>query len=927
VETQKQFAQRNAFRLSDSFKKFGKQKKYECKKEFDGNAECICSFGQNVYCVLQSDEVAVPHEGATNTQTEDLVTFVDGDTPTPETADSWDTVAATGSMMDVGELQKFLSRPVRILNASWAETAPVGQITSMYPWYEYLNTPFIKKKLDNYAWFRAKLHLKVVVNASPFYYGLAMLNYQPLPNNNGAFAGAAADSDYSAGYVQRSQRPHVMILPQDSMGGELEVPFIWPKQYVDLQSATEVQNLGYIELEILKVLQSANGVTGQAVTIQVFAWLSDVQLSGPSLGTALQSKDEYEESTGPVSKVATSVASFANNFAGIPVLGKFAKATSIGASAVGGIARLFGFTNPNVIECAAPRRLVNMPTFASAQVGFPNDKLTFDPKAELTIDGAAVGLDVPDELSISHLAQRQSLMTNLTWYTTDTVDTQLFTYGVNPYVPKIDGGTNQSKARHPPLSFLSAFFGAWRGDIILRFDVIASQYHRGRLLIVYDPSGTAANNVCTVTQPLGTITSHVLDIGVSRSVEIRIPYTQPWPWLKTTPDWVNSSWVNRGSDDASNFFSNKDFYNGNLTVRVLNVLTAPVSSSNVEIFISIKGAENLEFANPREPFKRISAFTVQSKEESFSKYDVWRTPCERTTMGTPSNPDEHRFDMNYGEPVRSLRTLLQRYTLNEAWMPAADTSTALRLDRHVMTRFPLGWGYDPKGAGACLDAATGLIPKNFNLTRSHAFNYIAPAFAAVRGGFNWNIVYVNDSASSQGDHTLSLQRVPYELTAARYGSTGCSVTPLSAATGSFGSQTTYWFAPCRGYETFSRAGTTTGPQNDWCSWVNRTHTLSGAAESVLKQTGSIAATLPHYNDALFQFTKPNYITDPISADRGAESLFHVDLWSWPSQGQTTRCVRMEKWCGAASDLSLLYFINTPLWYMYYSDPSTTNTAV
>lgn len=896
--------------------------------EHDKDAECICSFGENLYCVLQSEEVVVPHEGGTNTQTEDLVTFVDGDTANPDIPDSNDPVAATGSMMDVGDLERFLSRPVRILSTSWSESATIGQITALNPWYEYLNTPFIKKKLDNYAWFRAKLHLKVVVNASPFYYGLAMLSYNPMYQYNGAKAGLAADTDYTSGYVQRSQRPHIMILPQDSMGGELELPFIWPQEYVNLQSQNDVKDLGQLELEILKVLQSANGTTGQSVTIQVFAWLTKVHLSGPSLGTALQSKDEYEESTGPVSKVATSVATLANNFTGIPVLGKFAKATSIGASAVGGIARLFGFTNPNVVECAAPRRLVNMPPFASSQVGFPNDKLTFDPKAELSIDGAAIGLDVPDELTISHLVQRQSLMTNMTWYTTDTVDTQLFTFGVNPYVPKIDGGTNQSKARHPPISWVSSLFSAWRGDIILRFDVIASQYHRGRLLIVYDPSGTTTNNVCTVTQPLGTITSHVLDIGVSRSVEVRIPYTQPWPWLKTPYDWVNTSWVNRGSDNASNFFSNKDYFNGNLTVRVLNVLTAPVSSSNVEIFVSIKAAENFEVANPRDPFKRISSFTVQSKEEVIAKYDVWQVPAERTSMGTPSRPDSHRYDMTFGEPVRSLRTLLQRYALNEAWMPNADTTTVLRLDRHVMTRFPLMWGYDTNGAAACFDAATGSVPKNFNMAKSHAYNFIAPAFAAVRGGFNWNIVYVNDSAASQGDHTLTIQRVPWEDPATRYTSTGCSVTPLAAASGSFGTQTTTWTTPCRGFETFSRAPTTTGPQNDLCQWVNRSKAISGAAEAVAKQTGSLAITLPHYTEALFQMTKPDYVTNPISTvDRGKENLFQLDVWSWPSQGQSTRCVRVEKWCGAASDLSLLFFINTPLWYMYYADPSAANTAV
>lgn len=130
-----------------------------------------------------------------------------------------------------GELAQFLSRPIRISNLSWAESDTVGIKTTIDPWTLYLNTAIIKKKLDNYTWFRGNLHLKFVINASPFYYGLMMASYKPLPN------WAAADAGSSSSFnsvVLRSQRPHVMMLPAASLGGEMTVPFIFPANYVGI---------------------------------------------------------------------------------------------------------------------------------------------------------------------------------------------------------------------------------------------------------------------------------------------------------------------------------------------------------------------------------------------------------------------------------------------------------------------------------------------------------------------------------------------------------------------------------------------------------------------------------------------------------------------------------------------------------------------
>lgn len=890
-----------------------------------GRCSCEYTWFERM-CALQSEEIVKAAQTEPQTTTQDLVSFVEQEQQRVDDVTQATPELARDSAMDVGDLQKFLERPVRILNRTWAESDTTGYVTSIYPWYEYLNSAFIKKKIDNYAWFRANLHLKVVVNASPFYYGLAMFSYNPLQDYNGAGAGASGDAWYANGFVQRSQRPHIMVLPQDSLGGEVTLPFIWPREYIDLQSASEAQALGRLELEILVQLASANGVSGTGVSLQVFAWMSDVELVSPSLGLALQS-DEYTTATGPVSSVATSVASFANKFIGMPVFGKFAKATSIGAGAVGAIASLFGFTNVNVIEATAPRRINAYPPLASAQVGYPCEKLSFDPKAELSIDGAAMGLDTEDELVISRLAQKQSIMTITNWQTSDLVDAQILTMGINPFQYKLDSNAASNIIRLPPVSWLATMFDHWRGDLIVRFDVIASRYHRGRLLFTYDPSGTSANNVVNTPNPTGIITTHILDIGVARSIELTIPYAQAVPWLRTQYGWASSAFASRGSDGTSaNFFGDKQFFNGNLTCRVLNALTAPVGTSTVGVVVSIRGAENLEFANPRDPYPFATPWQVQSREEVFPHSEI------TVSFGKPSEPDPHRFDVNWGEPVRSLRTLMQRYSLNEVWVADPDTMDAIRVDRHVMTRYPLPWGFDPCGAGAAT-APIAAATKPFNLTKSHVYNFIAPAFAAVRGSFNWTFVPLIESGGQAAPHNLTVKRVPAtqgnQDTDQVVITTNTHTTPLSAATGAWGAQNNAWFKPCRAWFVPIRGSTAAGPQNDTIAALTLfSNTTSGAASAVDRTSGGLSVTMPHYNNTLFDPTNPSFITNPLNdVFQTAGELYQMDLVTFPNQGQSLRCTRIEKWCGAGADLSLTYFINTPILWSYFANPAVQNTAV
>jgi hypothetical protein len=283
--------------------------------------------------------------------------------------------------------------------------------------------------------------------------------------------------------------------------------------------------------------------------------------------------DEYGQ--GPVSRPASALASVAQSISHVPIIGRFARATEIGASAVSKIATLFGYTNVPVISDVCGYQPMNAPMMASAHIGTQVQKLALDPKQEISIDPSPHGIGSADELSLSYLKTRESFFGVANWSTSDTTGTQLFNLRVNPFLPGIIDITNSSAATvgkqvyHVPLSYIGSMFKHWRGDIIVRMKVVCTKFHKGRLKISYDPRA----NITTTDPEENAVYTEILDIGERDDVEFRIPYHQDLPWMKI--DQTLSDNFTAGNSLAPRL----GIDNGLFTIRVLTALTAPVSGS------------------------------------------------------------------------------------------------------------------------------------------------------------------------------------------------------------------------------------------------------------------------------------------------------------------------------------------------------------
>ena len=630
------------------------------------------------------------------------------------------------SMVPGADLARFLNRPVPIQEFSWEIGA--DPTFDFRPWYDYFNDTFVKKKLDNYAFISCRMHVKFVINASPFLYGAAIVAYQPVYNLYPHTLSGEDEPDK----IRLSQRPHIWLKPQNSSGGELTLPFFYYKDWLRITEADDMTNMGRIEVREFVPLASANDGTTNTVSVTVYAWAEDVKLAGPTVGLSMQAKDEYGD--GIVSFPASAVATAAGFFEKIPIIGKFATATRIGATAISGIASLFGWSNPPIVSDVMPYKSLPFHSVGTASISEPIDKLTLDPKNEVTVDPSVAGLTNADEMTIGYIVQRESYICTTTWENTDASNFKLFQSAVTPLLEYQEDLTDEILVGMTPMSHLARMFKCWRGDIIFRFQVICTQYHKGRLAIVWDPASdlSAAANYTNVTY------TKIIDIGSDNDVEFRVPYMQAKPWLET--EWANAPpgtnlWITSGS---ATDYSDSNKRNGNLHLRVLTKLTAPVDTASVDILVSVRGAPNLEFANPISISPHWSNAPIPEEAEPMEGMELQAQTAQGPTLMTldeAGTSDPNRYLINFGENINSIRTLLRRSS--RAFMMefssqygGADWIYMAKCIRQM----PPACGYDTNGLHE--DTASNAV----NYCAYHPINWMQMCYMGRRGSTRLHLI-------------------------------------------------------------------------------------------------------------------------------------------------------------------------------------------
>lgn len=518
----------------------------------------------------------------------------------------------------VSALKDWFSRPIMLKRISWSEGASISTI--MYPWADYFNNGIIKDKLRGYQKFKGNLHLKFLINATPFQYSKVLVTYRPLVSYASVgysttksanmevrdFGGGVID--YSATspdpFIPLSQRQCLELYPCQCMGGEMTLPFVWPYNWLDLTTKKEdgsdtlfeaFSTMGRLSIDSFFPLRTSTTAATQPINITIFAWMSDIMLEGPTL-----------QQSGPLSGPATAIADAAEAMSTIPVLAPYMAPVQNVGRVTAKIAKLFGWSNPPHLASANPVVQAPFVGLANPDLSVLGEKLTVDEKNGLSVDPRSVGLpESSDELAFQYLLSKRSFLTQFDWTMTDAPDAVLFDARINPCmaaittrvtsaaeITQVDPFKSFPSYHMIPACLIAQQFKYWKGDITYHFEIVASQLHRGRVRLTYEPAGSA------VVDNTGRLISRVFDLAESS----KFSFTVPW---QATSEWLTNIPVN-GSTSNDQLFSTRGStysaysaltHNGSIRLSVMNELASSNPAANVRVLVYVD-CSRVAFAEP-----------------------------------------------------------------------------------------------------------------------------------------------------------------------------------------------------------------------------------------------------------------------------------------------------------------------------------------
>lgn len=617
------------------------------------------------------------------------------------------------------DMGTFLSRPILITTRTVAVSATTS--VEFNPWKLFLENKRVINRINNYNNIRGKMHVKFLINGNGFYYGKLIASYLPLKADDSLEHSHVTASP--ANITLATQRPHIFLDPCLSTSGQLDLPFFFWKDAMNIP-ATDWNRMGAIFIESINPLRNANGSTSD-LTITVFAWMSEVSVDSPTLvpcPALIAQVGEYEEKD-IISRPASVIANVASRIS--PYLGSlspYAMAVSNSAGLIGSMAKTLGYSRPTTVEQPtkmAPRHIGNLANF---DVIDNSTKLALDSKNEVTVDTRVMGLAGKDETSFTYLAGISNYLRSIQWNSTQLTGVKLGSVRVWPF-HRIAHGTLVASA-YPSYALPTFDFAYWTGTFVMKIEIVCSTFHKGRLQIVYDPNNVDGAPETNVQH------SYVMDIGDTKELVIEIPWSQSRTFLNSSPAWPNQL-----SDSGFDSTGTNPWANGQIGIYVLNELTTP-SATTQPVEINLYGSFKDDF-KVMSAERTYESAVFRNLTTQMGEMNDCAEDCQLPNDNTPEYSaggdmqNDNMLKVFAGESITNFRALWKRPAL----LYILPLNTALNaLTTYV---FPIR----PKPRGT--------IPtfNNYNLAANSGLTCISYAYAGWRGTIRYKTV--TNAQSSQ----------------------------------------------------------------------------------------------------------------------------------------------------------------------------------
>lgn len=629
-------------------------------------------------------------------------------------------------------LDNFFKRPIEIVN----DVIPLNtDIDLALPiWDLYTLNPTVRSKLRNYAYFKADLVVRISISGTPFHYGRVLVSYQPYPDRNATLTNLLLLPSGGRGLLLNYLSQSLGCKSMDVKANkpiEYRCPFISTKPMhrlynsattaiSDITSYADLEEAGTLVFMTLNQIKSVS-LTPSEVSVQIYAWAENVQL-GCSTATQVQVTTESrdERDTGPVEKYATYGAQIMDHLSAVPYIEPVAKASSMILTGIGRIAAWFGWSRPPIIQ--QPYYVKNRPYANSSNlIGSETvERIVLDPKQELTVDPRVVATD-DDEMSIASIWSRDSYLTTFQWSVGDPLMANpIFRCRVHPQL--VTSYTDLVNVYYQPtaMSFAATPFAYWHGDIIFRFEIVVSAFHRGKLAVFYEPNINQATLIdADISANKNFI--RIIDIQETQSVELRVNWASPRAWnFMLLENEVLRNYQNFSV--ATTEFA-ETYVNGYIGVVPFTEIQSP-DGSDIDVNVYVRGADL--------KFNQLS-YTYLPNDRVVYSESLFETAHDGKTMSFDLNDskgtDEHIGEFHFGEIPVSFRACLHRYVTTRSTTLVAPLAGDRLLYRALIYPLP-----SPPYGG------TGTAPVR------NLFQYLRYAYVGMRGGMRKRIRALTDGS-------------------------------------------------------------------------------------------------------------------------------------------------------------------------------------
>jgi hypothetical protein len=385
---------------------------------------------------------------------------------------------------------------------------------------------------SNYAFMNADVVIRFQLSGTKFHQGRLIAYWNPIlkiPNTT---------------LTRNTVMPHILIDATKSINQELTIPFSHIFSMINSLDVDAYNTIGTLTLKVMNPLTT--GASGaQAINLTMYGHYSMPHLRNPThlhVPNFAQGDDLF----GDIGKIAEMV---------LPLLGNLDHPCDSNVP-------MRDHTFSDVTHGDGGIRSVRL---AGTQTETENiQKHTLD--------------TLTDEMNLNVILKIPNYYKTLTWDSTKVSGETLIVMRNAPAHFATTEKVGTVDYIYPTtLAYTSLAYQLWRGDIIYRFDVIATDFHKGRLLVTYTPFATQLSFEQALNQ-----TQWTLDIQELHQFEIKVPYMSTSPYLYC--------------DDETNM----SHITGMVQVFVLNELAYPGDvSPHVEINIYVSAGDGFEYKYPK----------------------------------------------------------------------------------------------------------------------------------------------------------------------------------------------------------------------------------------------------------------------------------------------------------------------------------------